>query len=103
MATARDFDYAIERKLGCTRSGKKHLKWVFTINGRLVGYAMRSHNLRGNQTISPRIMSSMAEEMHCSTYTWKRLLDCPGTREEYLRDLLSGGNITDAEYRAATH
>jgi hypothetical protein len=42
MATARDFDRAMERKLGCARTGIRHQTRVFTVNGRHVGYSVRS-------------------------------------------------------------
>lgn len=101
MATARDFDRAMERKLGCTRAGTRHQKWVFTINGRHVGYSMRSHGFRANDRLAQGIVSMMAREMRCSTETWQRILDCPGTRQEYLADLLRGGIISNDEYTAA--
>src|SRR5579883_2629987 len=101
MATGEDFDRATLRKLGCRAVQGNHQKRGFYINGRLVGWCMRSHSLRNNSTISPQILKMMALEMRCSLSLWKELLACPATREDYLQELLAADRITEEEYRIA--
>ncbi len=101
MLTVRDFDYAVEHKLGCKPVGKRHPKWGFYINGRLIAYTMRSHGFRKGEQLSDRILGSMAREMRCPLQTWKRIVDCKGSLPEYLADLVAAGHITAEEEKAA--
>jgi hypothetical protein len=101
MATAQDFDYAVEHILGCIPHPKSHSKWQYYIGGRLIGWCMRSHSLRKSAQLSERNMSEMAREMRCSTRLWKRLLNGEATLQDYLDELLARGAIDQNQHAMA--
>lgn len=99
MPTAQDFDYVLEHVLGCTPHPKSHLKWQYHINGQLIGWCMRSHNLRKSTQISARTLADMAREMRCSVGLWKRLLGRQATLRDYLDELLARGYIDQNQHK----
>lgn len=97
MATAQDFDQVVEYVLGCTPHPKSHQKWQYHINGRLIGWCMRSHGWRKSTQLTSRTISDMALEMKCSSGMWKSLLDGQAELVDYLDELMMRGIIDQQE------
>jgi hypothetical protein len=99
MSSINDLKYLLETVLGCEceRSGD-HVRYFLRVSGREIVRTKYSHSWRGNQQISTPMLSLQAKQMGCSIQTWKRLLVGTLTREDYCRELVNRGIMTQVEY-----
>ena len=94
-----DLRRVLERVLGCeAESGKDHVRYVLNVNGKIIARTKFSHSWRRSEQLSETMLSLQAKQMHCSTKTWKLLLQGLIKKEEYFKELLQGNFIDQSEY-----
>lgn len=94
-----DLKRLLETILGCEpESGRDHVRYVLKVNGKIIARTKFSHSWRGSQQISETILRLQAQQMHCSTKTWKLLLQGRLKKEEYFKELLQGKFIDQSEF-----
>jgi len=54
--------------------------------------------MRGNSQIDDSMLSLHAKQMRCSKRTLKKLLSDQASKEDYFKELLQGGHISQEEY-----
>ncbi len=97
--SVRDLEYLLKNVLGFERDEKgDHIHYSLTVNGRPIAKTKLSHSWRGNTEISDKMLNTMAKQMRCSNKLWKALLLGKATREDYFKDLLENGYITQEEF-----
>lgn len=97
--TIKDLRYLLEQVLQCERDeSRSHIYYFLRVNGRIVAQTHYSHSWRGNTQIDDSMLSKQAQEMRCSNRTWKLLLQGRASKEDYFKDLLQRGHITQQEF-----
>ena len=95
----RDLRYLLETVLRCEcdETGD-HVRFTLKVNGRTIAKTKYSHSWRGNKQIDASMLSKQATDMRCSNRTWKLLLLGQVPKEEYFRELLQRGHISQEEF-----
>ncbi len=94
-----DLKRLLENVLGCeAESGKDHVRYVLKVNGKIIARTKFSHSWRRSEQISETMLRLQAQQMHCSTKTWKLLLQGLLKKEAYFKELLQGNFINQSEY-----
>jgi hypothetical protein len=96
--SVKDLEYLLTRVLNYEIETGHHIRYTLKVNGRIVAITRRSHSWRGSTQIDKKMISNIAEQMKCSDKTLKLLLQCNATKEDYLKELLQKGEITQAEF-----
>ncbi|SRR6266849_4409774 len=98
-ASVKDLEYLLKKVLGFERDEKgDHIHYSLAVNGRPVAKTKLSHSWRGNTEISDQMLSMMAKQIRCSNKMWKSLVAGKATKEDYFRELLANGYISQEEF-----
>ena len=99
MSTSiNDLRRLLESILGFEYESGDHVRYVLRVNGLIVARTKFSHSWRGNQQIDASILSLQARQLHCSNGTLKKLLSGTLEKQDYFRELLKGGHITQDDF-----
>jgi hypothetical protein len=99
--SVKDLESLLKRVLGCERDETRdHIYYTLRVNGRMVARTKCSHSWRGNKQLSDSMLSKIAEQMQCSNKTWKAFLLGTATKEDYFKELLDRGHITQEEFKS---
>jgi hypothetical protein len=98
-ASVKDLRHLLERVLQCERDeSRSHIFYYLKVNGRIIAQTHYSHSWRGNTQIDDSMLSKQAQEMRWSNKTWKLLLQSRASKEDYFRELLQKGHISQEEF-----
>jgi hypothetical protein len=99
--SVKDLEYLLQRVLGCERDETRdHIYYTLRVNGRTVARTKCSHSWRGNKQLSDSMLSKIAGQMQCSNKTWRAFLLGNATKEDYFKELLEKGHITQEEFNS---
>lgn len=97
--SVNDLEYVLSVVLGFEREdAKDHVRFVLKVNGNIVARTKYSHSWRGNKQIGDSILSQMAKQLHCSNKTLKGLLGKQLGRQDYFREILRNGSISQEDF-----
>ena len=87
---ARDIEVALKKK-GFAQKDTHHRMFYLCVNGRITGvHTFMSH---GQKDSSADLLAKMKNQLHLSGKEFADLIQCPLTREQYLRLLVERGVI----------
>jgi hypothetical protein len=80
--SARKIHHALVHKVGFTRQDRRHRVYLLKVAGHTIAQTLMSH---GAREIDDRLIARMARQTGLTLRQFRDLINCPLTREAYLR------------------
>jgi hypothetical protein len=96
--TVNDLIRVLESVLGFEPEDGDHVRYVLTVRGKIIARTKFSRSWRRNYQIDDSILSLIAKQLHCSIQLLKALLRRRVGKEDYFKELVRGGFMSQDDY-----